>query len=254
VIAVSHSLRQAAIAVGVAPAQIEVIPNGVDGQLYSPGDRRQSRAELGIPADEKLIVSVGSLKPVKGHDVLIEAIADLPSAEAIRLVCLGGRSDASWVSHLERKIDRAGVRQRVHLLGARAPEEVVRWLRASDLFTLASRREGCCNAVLEALACGVPVAVTAVGDNDWFVKPGTNGELAPPEDAAALSSAIERALNTVYCTDAIVDSIKSATWQRAAALVAARLGVTREAPADRRQTNGDKQSRETPNCCSRLPL
>lgn len=223
VIAVSHSLRQVAISAGVAPKQMEVIPNGVDAEQYRPGDRLKAREKLGIPGNEKLLVSVGSLKHVKGHDILFDAVARLPSHSKVRLVCVGSRSDSRWVGSLEQQVERLGLRDRVRSVGACAPAEVVSWLQASDLFTLASRREGCCNAVLEALACGVPVAVTAVGDNAWFVKSGINGELAPPGDAAGLSHAIQVALATPYHPDNIVESVKGATWQRAAADAAAYL-------------------------------
>lgn len=221
VIAVSHSLRQAALAAGAAPKHIEVIPNGVDIAQYSPGNRAMAREELGIASDVKLLVSVGTLKQVKGHDVLLDAVARLPVQSCVRLVCIGSRSDSPWVKSLEQKADRLGIRDQIQFIGAREPAEVVTWLRASNLFTLASRREGCCNAVLEALACGVPVAVTTAGDNAWFVKPGINGELAPPDDAAALSEAIQAALETSYCTDEIVQSVKATTWERTAASVAA---------------------------------
>jgi mannosyltransferase len=82
----------------------------------------------------------------------------------------------------------------VQFVGNLPQHQVVQWLRAADVFALGTEREGCCNAVLEALACGVPVVTTPAGDNAWFVKDGVNGFIVPVDDAGAMEAALARTL------------------------------------------------------------
>lgn len=216
VIAVSHSLKAAAIKAGVPARQITVIPNGVDATTYCMGDKDQARADIGYRHAEKLIVSVGNLKPVKGHDILIRAIAEVKKQVDVRLVCVGGGVDSAWGNKLQQLVNELGLSDRVRFAGAKAPKEVADWLRAADLFALASRREGCCNAVLEALSSGVPVAVTDAGDNAVFVKNLVNGQTAPVDDPQSLANAIVNCLKRDFNFQAIADSVKDSCWSSVA--------------------------------------
>ena len=216
VIAVSHSLKAAAIKAGVPARQITVIPNGVDATTYCMGDKDQTRADIGYRHAEKLIVSVGNLKPVKGHDILIRAIAEVKKQVDVRLVCVGGGVDSAWGNKLQQLVNELGLSDRVRFAGAKAPKEVADWLRAADLFALASRREGCCNAVLEALSSGVPVAVTDAGDNAVFVKNLVNGQTAPVDDPQSLANAIVNCLKRDFNFQAIADSVKDSCWSSVA--------------------------------------
>ncbi len=129
-----------------------------------------------MPAGIELIVCVGNLKPVKGHDVLIKAFAQLARIPGRDWFVLAVGAIDSW----KRKLDCIGAdtwisHDRVEFIGPRQPDEVVTWLQAADVFALASHREGCCNAVLEALATGTPVVATRVGDNEDSVVQRENG-------------------------------------------------------------------------------
>jgi len=148
----------------------------------------------------------------KRHHVLVEAFAavrrEFPDAT---LAVIGGRSaEPRYASQLEAQIRAQGLQSSVRLVGNLAQPEVVDWLRAADVFALLSAREGCCNAVLEALAVGVPVVATPAGDNAVFVQRGRNGEIVPVDDAPATT----RALSAV---------LKRTDWDRAA--ISSKLGV-----------------------------
>jgi glycosyltransferase involved in cell wall biosynthesis len=82
----------------------------------------------------------------------------------------------------------------VTILGVVDQPRVADWLAAADVFALGTEREGCCNAVLEALAVGTPVVTTPVGDNGVFVRDGANGFIVPVDDVDALAHGLERAL------------------------------------------------------------
>jgi glycosyltransferase involved in cell wall biosynthesis len=95
------------------------------------------------------------------------------------------------------------LREHVRILGNIPPTTVATWLRAADVFALGTAREGCCNAVLEALATGLPVVTTPAGDNAWFVEEGINGHLVPVDDASAMG-------------DRVATALERTTWDRAA--------------------------------------
>jgi glycosyltransferase involved in cell wall biosynthesis len=84
------------------------------------------------------------------------------------------------------------------------------------MFVLPTRREGCCNAVLEALSTGVPVISTPAGDNTKFVSDGRNGFIVPHEDPKALQIAIQRSWDYPWDLKAISESVHRYTWKGAA--------------------------------------
>lgn len=195
-IAVSHSLRRFAIENGIAPGHVRVVHNAIDARLFSFGDQGVARLALGIPPDADLVVSVGHLIPRKRHNVLIEAFARLlrerPRAQ---LAIIGSPApDAVHAARLRARTASLGLQERVRFLGNVPPAVVVDWLRAASVFALATEREGCCNAVLEALATGAPVITTPVGDNAEFVADGQNGYLFPVDDVGSLERALLVAL------------------------------------------------------------
>jgi teichuronic acid biosynthesis glycosyltransferase TuaC len=102
--------------------------------------------------------------------------------------------ERAYPDELQSRVTALRLNDHVRLAGNMPPRDVANWLRAADVFALATAREGCCNAVLEALAVGVPVVTTPVGDNAEFVRPGVSGALVPVDDAVGLASAIVQAL------------------------------------------------------------
>ena len=221
-ISVSHSLRERVIAQGVDPQKVLVVPNAVDRSIFAPGDRCAARARLNLPLDELLIVSVGHLLSVKRHTVLLDALAMVRKSVPATLVIIGGPSyEAGYPKVLRDQVERLRLGQAVRFAGKLSPAEVVGWLRAANVFALASAREGCCNAVLEALSTGVPVIATKVGDNPYFVQEGVNGYLVPPDDAGALARGLEQGLARTWNASAIASGLNVGAWSDAAARVIA---------------------------------
>ena len=218
-VCVAHFLRDVALRYGAEPRRIGVIHNAVDRALFKPGDRAEARAALSIEPDCKLVVSVGNLLAVKGHRTLIAAFAAvrarMPTA---RLAIIGGAAhEPDHPAKLAEQVRALGLGDAVTFVGKLPPPEVVRWLRAADAFALASRREGCCNAVLEALATGVPVVATSVGDNPYFVQDGANGHLVPVDDVDAFAAALEAALARESWDPARISaSLRAGDWSEVA--------------------------------------
>ncbi|MBV6416821.1 MAG: D-inositol-3-phosphate glycosyltransferase [Steroidobacteraceae bacterium] len=195
-ISVSHSLRDKMLDHGVPAERIVVIPNAVDREIFRPGDKMSARQALSMSTDGELVVSVGHLVSLKRHDVVLRAIGRLRRrGRPVRLAIIGGADyEPEYPTTLRRLAVDLGVERHVQFVGAVEPVRVADWLRAADVFALGTRREGCCNAILESLATGTPVVTTPVGDNPHFIKDGENGTLVPVGDDEAMARAIELAL------------------------------------------------------------
>lgn len=195
-VSVSHSLKELATRLGVAEDRVRVVHNAIDAKLFHSGPRDEARAQLGLDLRQPLVVSVGHLISRKRHHVLIEAFARvrerIPQA---RLAIMGAPSfEAQYPAQLDTQIGALGLREHVRILGNIPPTTVATWLRAADVFALGTAREGCCNAVLEALASGLPVVTTPAGDNAWFVEDGISGHIVPVDDVAAMADRVGAAL------------------------------------------------------------
>jgi len=137
------------------------------------------------------LLSVGSVAPVKGYDLLIAAVATLADMPW-RLTIAGDRTrDLAAAARLDADIQTYGLGDRIEVLGAVPPERILELYLASDVFVLASRFEGYGMALAEAIAHGLPVVSTKAGAIPDTVPRGT-GLLVPPQDATALAQALRR--------------------------------------------------------------
>ncbi|MGF1706375.1 glycosyltransferase [Enterovibrio baiacu] len=137
-------------------AGVRVIKNGIDVDKYSPGNKQFARKFFNLPKDVKLIGASGRLEDVKGHRVLIEAMATLPENTHLTIAGIG-----TLENELRELAKSLNVDKRVHFLGY--VDDMPRFYQALDLFCLPSFNEGFPLAPLEAQACGIPAAVTNVG-------------------------------------------------------------------------------------------
>jgi glycosyltransferase involved in cell wall biosynthesis len=139
------------------------------------------------------LLSIGSVLPVKGYDLLIAAVAMLKEMPW-QLTIAGDRTRNPGVAaQLDAEIEAYGLGNRVAVLGAVAPGRVIELYLASDVFVLASRFEGYGMALAEAIAHGLPVVSTLAGAIPDTVPPGT-GLLVPPDDVTALAQALRRVI------------------------------------------------------------
>ncbi|MEL7185050.1 MAG: glycosyltransferase [Pseudomonadota bacterium] len=196
-ICVGHFLRGLAIDHGANPETTRVIHNAIDRNMFYPADARAVRQQLGLDPSAPIVVSVGHLIPRKRHHVLAAAFAKvLKHHPATKLLIIGGEEfDRSYTRQMKEQISAAGIGESVDLLGKVDARQIASYLQAADVFALGTQREGCCNAVLESLACGLPVVTTPVGDNGWFVKDGENGYLVPVDDSEAMAAALRKVLD-----------------------------------------------------------
>lgn len=188
VIANSEAVKQLLITeFRVPPVRVHVLYNGVDYGRFSQsrGDRRKLHLDLG--PDAKLIVNVANMHiGIKGHADLIEAARIVcSSAPQARFVLVG---DGEERPRLQEQVRKAGLDEFFLFLGQR--KDIPEILSCCDLFVLASRAEGLPNALLEAMAAGLPVVATRVGGVSEIVEDGLSGLLVPSGDRTALAEAI----------------------------------------------------------------
>lgn len=208
VIAVSDNLKQRMIELGIIGQKIAVIGNGIDRQVFRPRNREEARRKLGFAAEDRIILTVAALAPVKGIDRLIDALALLPNTERIKLFVIGEGAERQA---LESQISKLGLRDIVFLIGTKPQTELPDWYSAADLFCLASHREGCPNVVLEAMACGLPVVATDVGGVRSMIRKDC-GKIVVNPTAENLAAEITSALNFDWDRQKIAECGGSRSW------------------------------------------
>jgi glycosyltransferase involved in cell wall biosynthesis len=165
-----------------------VIANGVDLKKFgkaSECDKDNRKASLGIPVDKKVIITVGWLRPGKGHEYLIEALYQFDANNEWVLVILGEGPDLQRLSALS---EQRGIAGKVIFAGMQ--KNVSEWLSVADIAVSASLSEGLSNALVESSASQLPIIATNVGGNPEVVVDGLNGLLVKPEDSVSIKLAL----------------------------------------------------------------
>ncbi|MEE8351787.1 MAG: glycosyltransferase [Rhodospirillales bacterium] len=164
-----------------------VIPNGIDCDLFTPGNRSGARAKLGLPQIERIIGCAARLESVKGHNRLFHAHALLPNNVHLALAGTGSLEEDLRI--LARSL---GTEDRIHFLGR--IDDMPTFYRALNVFCLPSDREGMPLSPLEAQASGIPCVATDVGGTREAVCPDT-GAVVSPADPSFLAEGLTLALS-----------------------------------------------------------
>ncbi len=188
IVCCSETGRDAHIEFGYDAKKMILIPNGFDTEEFHPDDaaRGSVRDELGIPRSSPLIGLVARFDPHKDHETFVGAAARVHRRFPDAHFLLVGHHVDRDNQALNGWVDAGGIRGVCHLLGAR--DDVARLTAACDVAVSSSFGEGFSNAIGEAMACGVPCAVTDVGDSSSIV--GDAGIVVPPRNPEALAGAI----------------------------------------------------------------
>ncbi|HXU06924.1 MAG TPA: glycosyltransferase family 4 protein [Polyangia bacterium] len=228
VVAVSRALADQAAELGVSRERIDIVTNGVDGELFRPRDRAAARAELGRAGDtRKWILFVGRVEGDKGALELAPAFMKVAAANPdAALVLVGNGKARAAVEEMLRPLG-----DRVVFAGARPFAEIPVWMGACDLLTLPSHHEGTPNVLLEALAAGRRVVATRVGGIPDVIHRPELGVLVPARDADALATALGEVLATPYDGAAVAALGARGGWDESAARLEAVLLRACGAPA-----------------------
>lgn len=180
VICVSERVREQVLE-GTGPScRTSVVYNGVDPELFSPGSEPSS--------GELIVLSVGNLIPIKGHEVLIRAVAALASDfSALSLEIIG---DGPELSRLQALTQQLRLGQRVRFLGRQPRQQVAAAMRRCSLFALPSRYEGLGCVYLEAMSAGKAVIGCRGQGIAEIIQHGSNGFLVGPDNERELTLAM----------------------------------------------------------------
>ena len=182
----SGPLAEQLRAMGAPADKIAVLRNGVDLARFRPMDRDEARRHLRI--DGNLLLTVGNLVELKGHQLAVQAMVELRDA---RLLIIG---EGPMASELRKLADRLQVGDRVTICGNMAQEQLVTYYNAADALVLASSQEGMPNVILESIACGTPVIATGVGGVLEVIRDPAAGIVLRERSPAAIVEAFRQLL------------------------------------------------------------
>jgi len=177
------------------------IPPGVDVELFRPIERQYSRSELGLPQEERIVLFIGRIDPIKGIDTLIDSMSLLDEAASTNttLVLVGGDLDVDGrpvgpLAEVALGAQRAGIADHCRFVGSQPQDQLPLFYSAADIVVVPSRYESFGLVAVEAMACGRPVIASNVGGLTFTVLDEQTGLLVPHGDSAALAAAMSRLL------------------------------------------------------------
>lgn len=177
-VAVSPQIKEKLLSLGIADNSVVIHPNGVDFNIFYPRDKRAMRLKHGLPLDKKLIIFVGRFVADKGPKKIIEAAADIQNLGLI------------FVGSGEEELNSGSIVFKDKVAAKFVPE----LLSAADLFVLPTLHEGSCNAIVEAMACGLPIVSSDIPEIKVQCDPSFS-ILVDPLDAQAIHVAMKKILN-----------------------------------------------------------
>ncbi len=179
---------------GLSEHAVDLVYHGVDLERFDSPPPGNARPRDGSRAEEPVrLLSVGRAVEKKGYDVLLEALARLPSELSWRLEHIGG---GPLLAKFERQAKRLGIAERVRFLGAQPQDRVLDRYRNADLFVLSNRiardgdRDGLPNVLMEAQSQRLACIASDVSAACELIRDGETGVLVPAEDVAALTEAL----------------------------------------------------------------
>ena len=193
---------------GIEDARLHTMRNGVDLRRFQPQPQTVARRVTGA-SGAPLLLSVGHLVELKGHHLVIDALAQLvlryPDA---RLVIIGAGEERQ---RLEQRAQDRSVPSRVTFTGAIPNDQLAAWYSAADMLVLASSREGWANVLLEAMACGAPVVATDTGGTREVISDQV-GVLVRERSAEAIAAGVEKLIDMAPARAAVRAYAEGFSW------------------------------------------
>jgi D-inositol-3-phosphate glycosyltransferase len=181
-------------------SRIVIVPPGVNTLHFQPMPAEAAKAALGIPAQQKMLLFVGRIEPLKGVDTILEALALLKTQrpdllQGLTLSIIGGdptaaRGENAEMDRLKALRAALGLEESVIFLGARDQTTLRAYYAAAEALIMPSDYESFGMVALEAMACGTPVIASAVGGLAFLVRDGVNGYHVPVREPQALAEKI----------------------------------------------------------------
>jgi len=179
--------------------KVTIIPPGVDVGKFYPIPRDEAREYIGIPPCERMLLFVGRLEPLKGLDVLIEAIGKMQQNGTLIenpfcLAIIGGESEGSTeqanneMKRIKSLSEQYGLKDLVTFLGKQSQDSLPYYYSAAEAVVVPSQYESFGMVALEAMACGRPVVASQIGGLAYLVQDGVTGFTVPVDDPNELAN------------------------------------------------------------------
>ena len=213
----------------VPPERVRVVPCGVDTTLFRPMGRARARALLGLDG-LPVALFVGRLDPVKGADILLEAVAGMEAPENTQVLVVGGDAEREpEAARLHGLSQQLGLGDRARFEGTIPHDLLPLYYSAADVLVMPSYAESFGLAALEAMACGTPVVATRVGGLASLVKDGGSGYLVPWHCPEPFTQRLEVLLSHPGLRDSMGETARRQAQEHSWSTVAHRVaGVYRE--------------------------
>lgn len=192
------------------PANIAIIPPGVDLERFHPIDKKEAKRRVGIPCGDTNILFAGRIEPLKGIDTMLRAMAIIQKRcpEAVKNCCMAIIGGDPWADDLDEEMarlqelrDDLEIHDLVVFLGAKDQEILPNYYAAAEMVVMPSHYESFGMVALEAMAMGTPVIASEVGGLAYLVQDGETGFHVPSRDPEALARRIFDLLNNPRCRE-----------------------------------------------------
>lgn len=207
IIAVSEALKNKMQSIGIPDLKISIVRNGVDLKLFNPNyitNKIQKQNKL----NKKIILSVGNLVKLKGHDIIIGA---LPYLTEFELIIIGHGPEEIELKKISAKYN---VKERVKFLGSVPQDKLVYYYCLADMLILASSREGFPNVLLEAIACDTPIIATNVGGVPEIIKDKKIGIILHDRSSDSVVKAVRQVISYKREPGKIRDIAEMFSWEK----------------------------------------
>jgi D-inositol-3-phosphate glycosyltransferase len=218
---------------GADMKKIRVVPPGVDVRHFRPMPRYDARQLIGIPEEDRMLLFVGRIEPLKGIDTLLRALALVrrqfgASGRRMCLSLIGGQTaddahEDAEMRRLKALEQELGIGDLVTFLGARSQDTLQYYYNAAEAVIMPSHYESFGMVALEAMACGTPVIASEVGGLVYLVEDGVTGFHVPTNDPSELAGRIQLLLdNPLLQSELAQAAVKAAqrySWDRIAARI-----------------------------------
>ena len=210
IITVSDELKNKLTRHGIDADKIHTIPNGIDHYKFYP-DPKLYNKRLKRKQNVKRLLMVGHLKKQKGQDLLVKALRSLDERNLPYRIVAYFIGHGPLESTIVKESEIKNCRNRMIYAGVVPNDELVKWYNRVDVLCLLSESEGSPNVILEALACGLPVLATDVGDLKTIINEKI-GVITPNRDVDTIVNALNEMLNQTWDRQFIANYSRQFDW------------------------------------------
>ncbi len=196
------------------PGKVRVIPGGVDLDFFRPMDKLKAKRELNLEKYSPVLLFAGRIQPIKGLDLLLSSLSQLPDGRSLKLLVVGGNSgESDEMERLSSKVKKLGISKKVEFVGAVPHEKMPVYYNAADICVIPSYHESFGLVAVECLASGTPVVASRVGGLASIIKDGETGYLVDKQSPEAIVTNLIKLLSESGLRKSMADAARSSVMK-----------------------------------------